>query len=56
MNWEQKAVIACRKRGFYLVGFEDWFVFMKTEDGEVFPVLEETVAKWIMHSGAGGEN
>ncbi|MBF8418933.1 hypothetical protein [Heyndrickxia coagulans] len=46
MNWEKKAVIACKKRGLYVLGFEAGYVFVKDNDGEIFPINEYTVADW----------
>lgn len=47
ITWEQKAIMACKEKGLDVVGFEGGWVFVKDKNETIYPLLEETVAKWI---------
>lgn len=48
-SWEFRAMEACRERGLEVLpyGFEGGWVFVRNKNGEIFPVGEDIVAKWI---------
>lgn len=49
MNWEQKAIIVCERKGLEIVpyGFEDGWIFIKDKNKKIYPISEHIVAKWV---------
>lgn len=47
MTWEQQATLACREWKLEVVGFEGGYVFVKNYLGDIHPLDEVVVAKWI---------
>lgn len=47
MNWEQKAVTACKSKSLEVVGLEGGWVFVKDLNENIYPVGKDVVATWI---------
>lgn len=47
MNWEQKAVAKCSEKGLEVLEIDSGYVFVKDNEGKIYPISEYIVAEWI---------